>query len=202
MTTTQSVEMKLIHTMAHALRHDPTKYGLEPDPEGWVSFDDLVTAIRYERRDSLNIERDDIVELLAAMESDRFEIAGAKIRAVYGHSIVLEKPPPIQIPPDVLFHGTSAENVDEIMTKGLLRMNRQFVHLSSDLDWVLRFVADKERWVVFRVLANVARDNGVAFRQANRHVWLADSIDQRFLQIEVSRTCQPSGQICSTDEVQ
>ena len=194
--------IKLVHTMAHSLRHDPGKYGLEPDAEGWVSFDDLIIAVRFERHAWLDLTRCDIERLLSAMETDRFEIDGAKIRAVYGHSINLEKPLPIQIPPEAPFHGTSAENVAEIMAKGLLRMSRQFVHLSSDLDWVLRFIANKERWVVFRVLASVARDDGVAFRQANRHVWLADSIDQRFLQIDVSGTCQISGQNCATVEVQ
>src|SRR5438477_363012 len=143
--------MKLVHTMAHALRHDPAKYGLKPDAEGWVSFDDLIIAIRYERREWMNLDHDKIVVLLAAMESDRFEIAGPKIRAVYGHSINLEKPPPIQNSPEVLFHGTSAENSAEITAKGLLRMSSQFVHLSSDLEWVRRFVANKERWIVFRI---------------------------------------------------
>lgn len=201
MAINQPDPIKLVHTMAHALRHDPGKYGLEPDAEGWVSFDDLIIAVRFERHAWLDLTRCDIERLLNAMESDRFEIVGAKIRAVYGHSINLEKPPPIQNPPETLFHGTSADNVAEIMAKGLLRMSRRFVHLSSDLDWVLRFIANKERWVVFRVLASVARDNGVAFRQANRHVWLADSIDQRFIQIDASGTCQTAGQNCSMGEV-
>ena len=188
MLTTQTVEMKLVHTMAHALRHDPAKYGLKPDAEGWVSFDDLIIAIRYERRDSMNIERDDIVDMLAAMESDRFEIAGAKIRAVYGHSIVLEKPPIAGEPPEFLFHGTAADLIPEIMAKGLLRMGRHFSHLSSDVDWVLRFIANKPQWVVLRVLARDAHQNGLCFRQANRHVWLADSVAPQFLHVYSSGT--------------
>jgi putative RNA 2'-phosphotransferase len=82
--------------MAHALRHGPEKYGLEPDPEGWVSFDDLIIALRFERSDWLDLTRRDIECLLKTMESDRFEIDGAKIRAVYGHSINVERPPAIQ----------------------------------------------------------------------------------------------------------
>ena len=191
MTTIQPVE-KLLHTMAHALRHDPSKYGLDPDPEGWVSFGDLIIAIRYERREWMNLEPDDILEILAAIESDRFEIAGAKIRAVYGHSIVLEQPAPIQEPPEFLFHGTSADLVSEIMVEGLLRMSRQFVHLSSDIDWVLRFIANKERWVVFRIPAKAACQEGVVFRKANRHVWLADLVDPRLLQIDLSGNGQPA----------
>ena len=70
MLTLQPVEMKLIHTMAHALRHDPAKYGLEPDPEGWVSFDDLIIAIRFERNDWLDLTRCHVKRLLNAMESE------------------------------------------------------------------------------------------------------------------------------------
>lgn len=73
--------------------------------------------------------------------------------------------------------------------------------IASDLNWVLRFVANKERWVVFRVPASVARADGVAFRQANHHVWLADSIDPRFVQVYSSWICQTSEQICSTNEM-
>lgn len=89
----------------------------------------------------MNVEQHDIVELLAAMESERFEIAGEKIRAKYGHSIVIEKPPQIQDPPEALFHGLDARNHSRIMARGLLRMKRQFVHLSSDFSEVQRFVA-------------------------------------------------------------
>lgn len=187
MNAAQTAEMKLIHTMAHALRHDPAKYDLEPDAGGWVSFDDLTIALRYERREWMNLERHDIIELLAAMESDRFEVRDNRIRAAYGHSILLEAPPAIKEPPEFLFHGTAQERVAEIMATGLLRMGRQFVHLSSDIDWVARFVADKPHWVILRALACQARRQGVCFRQANGHVWLADSIAPQFLSVEQDR---------------
>jgi len=186
MAINQPDPIKLVHTMAHALRHDPLKYGLDPDAEGWVSFDDLIIAIRYERREFMNIKREDILDILTAMESDRFEIAGTKIRAVYGHSIVLEKLPIALEPPEFLFHGTAEELMPEVMAKGLLRMGRRFAHLSSDIDWVLRFLANKPQWVVLRILAHEAHKKGICFRQANGHVWLVDSIGGEFLRIESS----------------
>src|SRR5262245_3257552 len=33
---------KILRTVMHALGHDPNKYALEPDPEGWVNVVDLV----------------------------------------------------------------------------------------------------------------------------------------------------------------
>jgi len=65
-------EMKLIRMMAHALRHNPAKSDLEPDGVGWVSLDDLLIAIRYERLEWMGMDLDDIVEILAVKESDRF----------------------------------------------------------------------------------------------------------------------------------
>jgi putative RNA 2'-phosphotransferase len=183
MMTKQPVETKLIHTIAHALRHDPTKHGLEPDPEGWVSFDDLIIAIRFERREWMNYESEDIAKALAAMNSDRFEIQGARIRAAYGHSIALQAPPAPSDPPEFLFHGTNEDRIAEIMAKGLLSMARQFVHLSSDFDWVARFVATKPDGVILRIRACQAQRHGICFRPANSHVWLADPILE-FLQIE------------------
>jgi putative RNA 2'-phosphotransferase len=139
----------------------------------------------------MNLERDDIVDMLAAMESDRFEIRGSGIRGVYGHSISLEKPPAITEPPEFLFHSTDGALISEIMTKGLLCMRRQFVHLSSDMNWVVRFLANKPYSVILRTLACQARHHGVCFRQANSHVWLAKSIPPQFLCIESAVLISP-----------
>jgi putative RNA 2'-phosphotransferase len=142
-------------------------------------------AIRYERRDWMNIERDDIEGMLAETQSNRFEIVGTRIRASYGHSITLEKPPASAVPPEFLFHGTVEERIPAIMAEGLLRMGRRFVHLSFDMDWVLRFLANKPRWVVLRISAREAHQKGVCFRQANSHVWLVDSVCVELLSIQL-----------------
>src|SRR6185312_5627643 len=120
--------------------------------------------LRYQRNAWMNLEHGDIIDVLSTTGSDRFENQGARILAVYGHSISLEAPPAPKEPPEFLFHGTAEDRIAEIMAKGLLRMARQFVHLSSDLGWVARFVASKPHGVILRILSSQARYHGVCFR--------------------------------------
>lgn len=173
---------RLVSTMAFALRHDPGHFDLQLDDEGWTSFEDFVIAIRFERHEWDAI--DESIVRAAIADMDRFEIRDGRIRAVYGHSIELARPPAIKTPPAVLYHGTSADNVSSILQQGVLRMSRQFVHLSSDYDWVIRFLDDKPCWTVFAIATAHPLDAGVVFRKANHHVWLTDTLAAHFLRIE------------------
>ena len=172
---------RLISTMAFALRHDPAHFGLDLDEEGWTSFEDLIIAIRFERYDWDFIDEALVKATIAGM--DRFETREGKIRAVYGHSIEIARPPAVATPPALLFHGTAADNVSNILHQGILRMRRRFAHFSTDYDWVVRFLSDKPAWTIFAVDAPPALEAGVTFRKANHHVWLADSMDPQFLYV-------------------
>lgn len=170
---------RLVSTMAFALRHDPTHFGLDLDEEGWTSFEELIIAIRFERYDWDFIDEALINETIGSM--DRFEIRDGRIRAVYGHSIELAKPPAIATPPALLFHGTASANVPSILQQGILRMRRRFAHFSTDHDWVVRFLCDKPMWTIFAIDTVRAEEAGVEFRQANHHVWLADAMNPQFI---------------------
>jgi putative RNA 2'-phosphotransferase len=174
--------MLIIRTLAYALRHNPTKFNLVLDAEGWASIDQLVDELRFVRYDWAFLDWTRIERTISG--SDRFEVRGGKIRAAYGHTIELDSPPTIAEPPELLYHGTAEELMPQILATGLLPMQRRFAHLSSDLDWVVSFGASKPAAVILRVLARDAHRRGVRFRQANRHVWLAEMIAPEFLQVE------------------
>ena len=72
----------------HALRHAPYLYELELDDEGWVSVAALLTALRNDREEWLNITTGDLVAITEQLDKRRFEIRGGKIRALYGHSVL------------------------------------------------------------------------------------------------------------------
>ena len=38
------------------------------------------------------------------------------------------------IPPEILYHGTATKFLESIREKGILKRNRQYVHLSSDIE--------------------------------------------------------------------
>lgn len=167
---------RLFRTIIHALRHDPWKYGLELDDGGFVLFQDLVIGLRFDRYDWALLEVADVERVIHDRGEARFERRDGRIRASYGHSIELGKLPPIETPPELLFHGTAEAAVPLILTDGLKPMGRRFVHLTSDCDYAQRVANAKSGSVILVVAAAEAHAGGLIFRRANEHVWLAPAV--------------------------
>jgi putative RNA 2'-phosphotransferase len=166
--------------ISHALRHEPEKYGLVLDENGFVSIDLLLEALR-KTEPSLNITLNDIIQVVTSAEKKRHEIIGDKIRALYGHSQVSISYQPVK-PPDVLYHGTSRSNKDKVLCNGLLSMSRQKVHLSVDLLTALSVGKRKDKTpIIFQVDAKNAFLTGINFYQGNDNVWLANEIPPQFI---------------------
>lgn len=172
----------LLRTVAHALRHSPESHFPEMDSDGWVDLDLLVLSMRYARRECADLSSRDLRRLAGFGDAARFEIAGNRIRALYGHSHAAVEIPASSDRPVFLFHGTSAECLAAIRESGLRPMQRRFVHLSSDWHYA-RSVAHTKGGtpVVLVVGAWRAAEAGVEFRRANGHVWLADEIPSQFI---------------------
>ena len=138
---------KLSHILSYALRHNPLKYNLVLDKEGWTSISELLIALslHHSNRWLRHIEKQNLEEMIARSDKVRFEIKDDKIRALYGHScsssfiIPFTKIQKIASkPPDILYHGTSPSAVKNIMSEGLRSMNRHYVHLSTDKNTALQ----------------------------------------------------------------
>ena len=172
---------ELSRVLSHALRHDPGRYGLELDPEGWVGLGEVVAALRS-RPGWESVGVADIEETLAAASKQRHEIRDGRIRAIYGHSLPerIERTP--TTPPDLLYHGTSPDNLERVMHEGLLPMSRQFVHLSTDVEmaWAVGS-RHASRPVVLHIDAAAAHTAGIPFYKGNDKVWLADEVPPRFV---------------------
>ncbi len=108
--------------MSRILRHCPERYGVSLDHDGWASVEELG------RGSGLAAER--IIHI--AETNTRYELSpdGRRVRALHGHSVDVGYGDPVS-PPDVLYHGTSRENLEGIMASGaILPMRRTMVHLS------------------------------------------------------------------------
>ncbi|HHW41213.1 MAG TPA: RNA 2'-phosphotransferase, partial [Syntrophomonadaceae bacterium] len=151
---------RLSKQISYALRHAPWKYGLELDREGWADLRQLLLALQA--RGWRGLTAVDLQQMIRLSDKKRFEIAGDKIRALYGHSIpqrIAREPVP---PPEVLFHGTARRFVPSIREKGLLPQGRQYVHLSVDVDTALEVGKRHDpRPVVLRVNAKRAWNEGI-----------------------------------------
>ena len=170
--------------VAHALRHEPWLYELEPDDEGWVPVAELVDALHSRGPAWEYLGAADLAGMIAASAKRRYELDGDRIRALYGHSLPgrLAKEP--ASPPERLFHGTSPRAAEAIRQHGLVPMRRQYVHLSADIGTALQVGRRKAAEPVLLVVrAGEAATDGVRFYRGNEQVWLADAVPPRYLDV-------------------
>src|SRR3954465_5012752 len=108
------------------LRHEPARLDLALGPGGWVAVDELLAAAAA---GGFPITRDELAEVVARCDKQRFALDDAgRVRANQGHSPAVDlqlEPVP---PPPVLYHGTPAKFVADILREGLKKMARHHVH--------------------------------------------------------------------------
>ena len=168
---------QLSRTIAYALRHKPDRYGLMPNDQGWVDLVDLVSALRAHEAKWREISTDDIRLALEVGDKQRFELLDHRIRALYGHSLAERIEMEATVPPDTLFHGTTKAVLQTIRMSGLKPMQRQYVHLSPDVETAAEVGRRRTRRpVIITVHAARAAQSGCLFYQCNSDVWLSDSI--------------------------
>ncbi len=165
--------------IALALRHRPARFGLTPDPGGWVTVADLLAALR--------IDRAALDTVVAGNDKQRFAVTRdadgvERIRASQGHSYPVDLGLTAQPPPALLYHGTGAAALDSIRATGLNRGGRHHVHLSPDVATARRVGARRGGAVVVLTVdaAAMARDGHAFYRSANG-VWLTDAVPPAYL---------------------
>ena len=176
--------IKLSKEISYALRHEPQKYGLSLDEEGYVSVEQLLSAINAGGEYNPPATLDEINDMIEHSEKKRHEIKNGKIRALYGHTLEVKIVKEKGCPPDTLFHGTSHKAIDRIMSEGLKSMERNYVHLSVDTDTAIRVgKRHDENPVILQVDSKNAQKEGVIFYIGNDKVWLCDYIEPKYLKI-------------------
>jgi len=74
-------DMRVSKTLSHALRHEPWRYELELDQDGWADIEQVLQALREERPQWTDLQRADLERVLAIATKQRHEIDGDRIRA-------------------------------------------------------------------------------------------------------------------------
>lgn len=177
--------VKLSKFLALILRHQPERFALELDDEGWASLSEVMEILRG-LPNFRWARRTDVMSVVEGGTGDgkrRFEVEGGRIRARYGHSLAR----PIRYapctPPPVLYHGTSPGALSSIRSEGLLPGDRQYVHLSPDRQTAVRVGVRHHRHpVVLTVRTAEAHAAGVEFYRADEAVYLAKHVPAGFLE--------------------
>lgn len=172
---------ELSKEISYALRHAPWEYELEMDLEGWVPVEQLLGALQRAEKWK-NIGEAELKEMIEKSEKKRHELKDGKIRAFYGHSIPMRILKEEKMPPDILYHGTARRFLESIRENGLLPQNRQYVHLSQDIETAEQVGKRRDSKPCILIIdAKKAWNEGTKFYLGNEKVWLADTISSRYI---------------------
>lgn len=162
------------------LRHKPESIGIALDPAGFVDIGALASAVAAQP--GWEWVTPQALGAVAQQDARRYELAGERIRARYGHSVPIEAPGRPVLPPEWLYHGTGPETLSAIRREGLRPQGRQFVHLSATRQDALAVGGRHSSTpVAITVLARKAHAEGVGFYQAAPSIFLVREVPPQYL---------------------
>lgn len=161
--------------MSYVLRHSPDSIGITLDKQGWTDLELLI--------EKLDITRDELEYVVVNNSKKRFSISenAQRIRANQGHSVDIELGLKEKKPPKVLYHGTAISNLEKINEAGLLKMNRNHVHLSSDIETAKQVGSRHGKPVVLVISCEEMLADNIKFYQSDNGVWLTDFVDSKYI---------------------
>ncbi len=164
------------------LRHRPHEFGVEVDRFGFACLESVLEAMRGREPE---IQLDDIEEVVYSGQKQRFEITEGRIRARYGHSFDVDLGIDPVVPPEHLYKGVEARDVDQTLSDGLKPLDRKYVHLSFESEVAARLVGRGRRGgAVIRVDALRAHESGIPFYDCGPTI-LSPEIPPEFLCVDV-----------------
>jgi len=176
--------VKLSKLLSLVLRHDPSAIGVTLDESGWIDIGHLLTALQ---RKEASFSREVLDEIVATNDKKRFILSedGGRIRAAQGHSIGIQLGLDPKSPPSELYHGTAERNLPSIREKGLVRGQRDHVHLSPDIQTAESVGRRHGKEVVLVIRATLLAESGHAFYLSENGVWLTHEVPVAFIQFPV-----------------
>ncbi|GAB2841065.1 RNA 2'-phosphotransferase [Ferruginibacter profundus] len=166
--------------MSLVLRHKPEAIGLQLDDNGWANVAALIDKIN-EQGNSVNF--DIINTVVDTNDKKRFAFNEDKtmIRASQGHSIAVELNLKAVTPPDVLYHGTASRFIESILKEGLIKQQRQHVHLSLLQETAKAVGSRHGKPVILTINAKAMTAAGFVFYLSENGVWLVDSVPVEYI---------------------
>lgn len=163
--------------LSYLLRHNPQQCSLTLDKEGWCSVDQLVQNTDYTVDELRNIVNTD-----GKMRYSLNTVNGQLfIRANQGHSTDVKLSFKTQIPPVVLYHGTTESAYQSIMKQGLLPGSRHHVHLSHDLNTATLVAGRRKGTIILTIDTRAMVNNGIKFYISDNGVWLVDQVPSQYI---------------------
>lgn len=173
-------DIKLGRFLSLVLRHKPETIGITLDKNGWTDVEDLIEKVKISGR---YIDMEVLERIVRENNKQRytFDETMKKIRANQGHSINIELNLEEMSPPEILYHGTAMKYLESIREKGLLKRNRQYVHLSKDIETARSVGQRHGEAVILPIDIEGLKNIGHKFYLSKNKVWLCDDIPSEYI---------------------
>jgi putative RNA 2'-phosphotransferase len=114
------LRVKVSRYMSYLLRHNPKD--LFVDEYGFVDLDKLIEKLNQ----CFGVDKIFVLDIVEKSGRKRFEVVENKIRALYGHTILVKLEFEEDKTVKVLYHGTTPGAASKILRKGLKPMKRRW----------------------------------------------------------------------------
>ncbi len=162
------------------LRHHPEEAGVVLDEHGWTDVNDLIEKVspRYPLTEEI------LHQLAFGKDKQRYEFSedGRRVRAVHGHSVNVDLEYEPLEPPELLYHGTAEIYRESIENIGLIKKNRQYVHLSENIEQAKDVGRRHGKLLLYKVKAGKMHRDGMKFYRSTSGVWLTDNVPAVYLE--------------------
>lgn len=165
------------------LRHKPEVIGIELDQQGFCDTNQLIQKMNQHGKP---ITLDILKEIVAVDEKSRYSFNEdcTKIRANQGHSVYVNlELKPVQ-PPEILYHGTVERFLDSILHNGIKKGQRQYVHLSDQLQTAELVGERRGTAVILQVDAAQMHKDGYEFYLSENKVWLCEFVPVIYVEVK------------------
>lgn len=176
----ESKDVELGKFISLILRHKPQVIGITLDQNGWADTQELLAGINASGR---YIDMEILERIVRENNKKRYSFNEDKsrIRANQGHSISVNVEMKEMTPPDELYHGTADRFLDSIREKGILKMNRQYVHLSADAETAKIVGKRHGKPVVLVIDTKKMAEDGYTFCLSDNGVWQSEDIKWEYV---------------------
>jgi len=172
--------IKISKFLSLILRHKPEIIGIQLDENGWANVNELINKINLS---GTPIDFQVLKHIVDTNNKKRFSFNDSytSIRASQGHSLNIELGYQPHKPPDILYHGTALKNVNSILENGILKNDRQHVHLSTEIETAKTVGGRHGKPVVFKIVALQMHEDNFSFYLSDNNVWLTEHIPSKYL---------------------
>lgn len=159
--------------ISYILRH---QFSEEFLPGGWLAVNTILKEV--------GVTLAELEEIVENNDKGRYQLSEDKtlIRELYGHSVPVElEYVPVQAPA-ILYHGTAVKNYESILASGIVSRNRQFVHMSEDVQTAISVGQRHGEPIVLRIDSERMSADGCVFYNPKNGIWLTECVLPQYIQ--------------------